>query len=190
MSIINTFPLNLANGTTADATQVMSLFAWIQSQVNANAASSTPANPNVGFSVGKNISQTLPLGTTTATFQSSGLSNYPNTFISNPSLFFSTGSNSAVAPVSGWYEFNFSGSIQASGTGSYTYLVFQNTTSGFNITSDYVAPVAGSALWATGSAIMLLNTNDSVTVTFVTAGTGGSLTMGAGSIFQGKYLGV
>ncbi|OYV98220.1 MAG: hypothetical protein B7Z62_04340 [Deltaproteobacteria bacterium 37-65-8] len=41
MSIINTLPLTLTNGTTDDATQVMSLFAWIQSQTNGNACPAT-----------------------------------------------------------------------------------------------------------------------------------------------------
>lgn len=37
-TIIGTLPLVLANGTPQDANQVMTLFNWIQSQVNANAA--------------------------------------------------------------------------------------------------------------------------------------------------------
>ena len=41
MSIINSFPTTLVNGQPADATVVMSLFNWIQSQVNANASSSS-----------------------------------------------------------------------------------------------------------------------------------------------------
>lgn len=41
MSIINTFPTTIANGQVEDATVVMSLFAWIQSQTNGNACPAT-----------------------------------------------------------------------------------------------------------------------------------------------------
>ena len=41
MSIIGSFPTTLANGQPEDATQVMSLFTWIQSQVNGNACAAT-----------------------------------------------------------------------------------------------------------------------------------------------------
>lgn len=41
MSIIGSFPTTLANGQPEDATQVMSLFSWIQSQVNGNACAAT-----------------------------------------------------------------------------------------------------------------------------------------------------
>jgi len=41
MSIINAFPTNLQNGTIEDAAQVMSLFAWIQSQTNGGACPAT-----------------------------------------------------------------------------------------------------------------------------------------------------
>jgi microcystin-dependent protein len=41
MSIVNNFPLTLTNGTTADATQVMALLSWIQSQTNGNACPAT-----------------------------------------------------------------------------------------------------------------------------------------------------
>jgi hypothetical protein len=39
--IINSFPTLLQNGTVEDATQVMTLFSWIQAQVNGNACGST-----------------------------------------------------------------------------------------------------------------------------------------------------
>ena len=41
MSIINTYPTTLQNGQVEDATVVMTLFAWIQSQVNGNACGAT-----------------------------------------------------------------------------------------------------------------------------------------------------
>ena len=41
MAIIGTLPLTLTNGTLEDATQVMSLFSWIQSQTNGNACPAT-----------------------------------------------------------------------------------------------------------------------------------------------------
>ena len=41
MTIIGSFPTTLANGQPEDATQVMSLFSWIQSQVNGNACAAT-----------------------------------------------------------------------------------------------------------------------------------------------------
>jgi microcystin-dependent protein len=41
MSIIGTFPTTIQNGTTEDATQVMTLFAYIQSQTNGNACPAT-----------------------------------------------------------------------------------------------------------------------------------------------------
>ena len=41
MSIIGTFPTTIANGQIEDATVVMSLFAWIQSQTNGNACPAT-----------------------------------------------------------------------------------------------------------------------------------------------------
>jgi len=41
MSIINSFPTTLVNGTVEDATQVMTLFSWIQSQTNGNACPAT-----------------------------------------------------------------------------------------------------------------------------------------------------
>lgn len=41
MSIVGAFPSTLQNGTLEDATQVMSLFAYIQSQVNGNACPAT-----------------------------------------------------------------------------------------------------------------------------------------------------
>ena len=41
MSIIGTFPTTIANGQVEDATVVMSLFAWIQSQTNGNACPAT-----------------------------------------------------------------------------------------------------------------------------------------------------
>ena len=44
MPIIGSFPTVLANGQPEDATQVMSLFSWIQSQVNGNACSATTTN--------------------------------------------------------------------------------------------------------------------------------------------------
>ena len=42
--IINSFPTVLQNGTVEDATQVMTLFSWIQAQVNGNACGSTTGN--------------------------------------------------------------------------------------------------------------------------------------------------
>lgn len=41
MSIIGTFPTTIQNGTTEDAAQVMTLFAYIQSQTNGNACPAT-----------------------------------------------------------------------------------------------------------------------------------------------------
>ena len=41
MTIIGSFPTTLANGQPEDSTQVMSLFSWIQSQVNGNACAAT-----------------------------------------------------------------------------------------------------------------------------------------------------
>lgn len=41
MSIINAFPTTIANGQVEDATVVMSLFSWIQSQTNGNACPAT-----------------------------------------------------------------------------------------------------------------------------------------------------
>ena len=41
MSIINAFPLNLVNGAVEDAAQVMTLFAWVQSQTNGGACPAT-----------------------------------------------------------------------------------------------------------------------------------------------------
>jgi hypothetical protein len=41
MSIINTFPTTISNGQVEDATVVMTLFAWIQSQTNGNACPAT-----------------------------------------------------------------------------------------------------------------------------------------------------
>lgn len=41
MSIINAFPTTLVNGAVADATVVMTLLAWIQSQTNGNACPAT-----------------------------------------------------------------------------------------------------------------------------------------------------
>ena len=41
MTIIGSFPTTLANGQPEDATQVMSLLSWIQSQVNGNACAAT-----------------------------------------------------------------------------------------------------------------------------------------------------
>jgi microcystin-dependent protein len=41
MTIIGSFPTTLANGQPEDATQVMSLFSWIQSQINGNACAAT-----------------------------------------------------------------------------------------------------------------------------------------------------
>jgi len=40
-NIISTFPTTLQNGTVEDATQVMTLFSWIQNQVNGNACGAT-----------------------------------------------------------------------------------------------------------------------------------------------------
>ena len=51
MSIIGSLPVNIANGTTEDATQVMANFNYIVSQVNANAVQ---ASANTTFS-GNNI---------------------------------------------------------------------------------------------------------------------------------------
>lgn len=44
MSIIGTFPTTIANGQPEDATVVMSLFSWIQSQVNGNGCPATTTN--------------------------------------------------------------------------------------------------------------------------------------------------
>lgn len=41
MSIIGSYPTILTNGTVEDATQVMSLFSWVQSQVNGNSCPAT-----------------------------------------------------------------------------------------------------------------------------------------------------
>lgn len=41
MAIINAFPTTLVNGTIEDATQVMTLFNWLQSQTNTNACPAT-----------------------------------------------------------------------------------------------------------------------------------------------------
>lgn len=41
MSIINTFPTTIQNGQVEDATVVMTLFSWIQSQTNGNACPAT-----------------------------------------------------------------------------------------------------------------------------------------------------
>ena len=41
MSIIGTFPITIANGQIEDATVVMSLFSWIQSQTNGNGCPAT-----------------------------------------------------------------------------------------------------------------------------------------------------
>ena len=51
MSIINAFPTTIVNGQLEDATVVMSLFNWIQSQVNANAAPTGTAGLG-GVSIG------------------------------------------------------------------------------------------------------------------------------------------
>ena len=48
MAIVGTLPVQLANGTLADATQVMSDFNYVVTQVNANAAGVAQANNFIG----------------------------------------------------------------------------------------------------------------------------------------------
>jgi hypothetical protein len=72
--IIGSYPFNLTNGTTADATQVMSNFNFIVSQTNANAANAG-ANSNITaitglltpLSSGQGGSQVFTAGTSTGT---------------------------------------------------------------------------------------------------------------------------
>jgi len=59
MSIINSFPTTIANGQVEDATVVMSLFAWIQSQTNGNACPATTGSAVLrGNGAGGTISAT------------------------------------------------------------------------------------------------------------------------------------
>ena len=51
MAIIGALPVTLANGTTGDATQVMSDLNFIASQINANAAATSGGNTFVGSQV-------------------------------------------------------------------------------------------------------------------------------------------
>jgi len=82
MSIIGTFPTTIANGQVEDATVVMSLFAWIQSQTNGNACpattgsavlkgdgagATTAAIPGTDYSAGTQALATGVLKSTTAT---------------------------------------------------------------------------------------------------------------------------
>jgi hypothetical protein len=72
--IIGSYPFNLTNGTTADATQVMSNFNFVVSQTNANAANAG-ANSNITaitglltpLSSGQGGSQVFTAGTSTGT---------------------------------------------------------------------------------------------------------------------------
>jgi len=56
-NIISTFPTTLQNGTVEDATQVMTLFSWIQNQVNGNACGATSGS---GMLKGDGSGNTLP----------------------------------------------------------------------------------------------------------------------------------
>jgi len=56
-NIISTFPTTLQNGTVEDATQVMTLFSWIQNQVNGNACGATSGS---GVLKGDGSGNTLP----------------------------------------------------------------------------------------------------------------------------------
>ena len=56
-NIISTFPTTLQNGTVEDATQVMTLFSWIQNQVNGNACAATSGS---GMLKGDGSGNTLP----------------------------------------------------------------------------------------------------------------------------------
>jgi len=56
-NIISTFPTTLQNGTVEDATQVMTLFSWIQNQVNGNACGATSGS---GVLKGDGLGNTLP----------------------------------------------------------------------------------------------------------------------------------
>lgn len=63
MSIIGALPVNLTNGTVADATQVMSDLNWIQSQVNGNAC---PATSGTSLLAGDGAGGTTPAATAAA----------------------------------------------------------------------------------------------------------------------------
>ena len=72
MTISASYPFNLQNGTTADATQVMANFLQIQNDVNANAAHSG-ANSDITQLSGLTTPLSIPQGGTGATTSSTAL---------------------------------------------------------------------------------------------------------------------
>lgn len=93
MSIIGALPVTLANGTTADATQVMSNFNSIASQVNANGAALAGGNAFTGTQTV--AGDAVVTATATQTLVGKTLTG-PNGSVGNPTYSFSASSGSGM----------------------------------------------------------------------------------------------
>jgi len=178
MSIIGSFPTTLANGQPEDATQVMSLFTWIQSQVNGNAcAATTTINILKGDGSGNttsaisgvdylapNADYILGAGTAnvyTATFipaipaLTDGIKFRFKANVANTGASTLNASSLGVKPIVNWYGNPLvGGEIIANGNIEVTYNTSFNSGNGAWVIENTIAlpPVGSTMRWKTASA--------------------------------------
>lgn len=172
MSIIGSLPVNLQNGTIADATQVMSDLSYIVSQVNANAAALTGGNNFTG-------AQTIAGDTIATLLASQSLSNktlvspaFSGTATGDPHINGSFSVIGAIAPSIANNAF-FAGAAQwalilASGGADQKYydcvlsgasIVFRFVNDAFNVTNTWLQATRS------GTAVTFVTIANSVVVT-------------------------
>jgi len=177
-TIIGSFPTTLANGQPEDATQVMSLFTWIQSQVNGNAcAATTTTNVLKGDGSGNttsavsgidylapNADYILGAGTAnvyTATFipaipaLTDGIKFRFKANVANTGASTLNASSLGVKPIVNWYGNPLvGGEIVANANIEVTYNTSFNSGNGAWVIENTIAlpPVGSTMRWKTASA--------------------------------------
>ena len=178
MTIIGSFPTTLANGQPEDATQVMSLFSWIQSQVNGNACAATITTnvlkgdgngnttsavsgtdylaPNADYIVGAGSSNTY-----TATFipaitaLTDGIKYRFKANAANTGASTLNASSLGVKPIVNWYGNPLvGGEIVANANIEVTYNTSFNSGNGAWVIENTIAlpPVGATMRWKTNTA--------------------------------------
>ncbi len=178
MTIIGSFPTTLANGQPEDATQVMSLFSWIQSQVNGNACAATTTTnllkgdgsgnttsavsgtdyvaPNADYIVGAGSTNVY-----TATFipaitaLTDGIKYRFKANVANTGASTLNASSLGVKPIVNWYGNPLvGGEIVANANIEVTYNTSFNSGNGAWVIENTIAlpPVGSTMRWKTASA--------------------------------------
>lgn len=185
MAIIGTFTNPLKNGTTEDATQVMNLFSFIQSQVNSNACPSTTGQAILkGDGSGGTTAAvdgtdyTIP-GPVFSCYQSTiqAVANNTSTkVLLQTNEFDSAGALSANGrfqpPVAGYYQ--ISGSVQFSNSSALMLASVYKNGAEYKRGAQY-GSAASSGVSATVSALVYLNGTSDYVELWANQQSGGSL---------------